>query len=114
MKAISIKEPWASLINSGKKTIETRAWKTKYRGTLLLCCSKEPVGNLSGLAFVICDLVEIRLMKIEDEYLAGCAMYPGAYSWVLKNVKPITPFAVKGQLGLFEVEYKNKQELIKK
>lgn len=108
MKAISIKEPWASLINSGKKTIETRNWKTKYRGRLLLCCSKKPVGNLSGLAFAICDLVEIRPMKIKDEYLAGCAMYPEAYSWVLENVKPIFHFPVKGKLGLFEVDCENR------
>jgi ASCH domain. len=40
MKAISLKEPWASLMLEGKKTIETRVWKTNYRGKLLLCASK--------------------------------------------------------------------------
>lgn len=105
MKAISIKEPWASLINSGKKTIETRTWKTDYRGKLLLCCSKKPSSVLSGLAFAVCDLVEIRPMTVLDEYLAGCKKYDGAYSWVLENVKLIAPFPVKGKLSLFDVDF---------
>ena len=41
MKALSVKEPWASLIRSGKKTIETRTWNTNYRGKLLICTSQK-------------------------------------------------------------------------
>lgn len=40
MKAISLWEPWASLIATGAKKIETRHWKTDYRGDLLICASK--------------------------------------------------------------------------
>lgn len=40
MKAISVWEPWASLIRCKAKTIETRGWYTKYRGPLLICASK--------------------------------------------------------------------------
>lgn len=35
-KAISIKQPWASLIVAGIKDIENRTWATKYRGPLLI------------------------------------------------------------------------------
>lgn len=112
MKAISIKEPWASMINSGKKTIETRTWKTKHRGKLLLCCSKKPPGTLSGMAFATCELVDIRPMTDEDEEAAQCENYYDTnnivYSWFLENVKPITPFPVKGKLHLFEVDYYEK------
>ena len=38
MKAISIWQPWASLI--GIKMIETRSWPTSYRGELLVCAAK--------------------------------------------------------------------------
>ena len=31
MKALTIKEPWASLIVNGYKGYEFRGWKTKYR-----------------------------------------------------------------------------------
>ena len=32
MKALTIKEPYATLIRDGVKRIETRSWKTNYRG----------------------------------------------------------------------------------
>lgn len=41
LKAISLYEPWASLIRNGRKTIETRSWATapmgKGRGLLPTC-----------------------------------------------------------------------------
>ena len=36
MKAITIWQPWASLIATGVKRIETRSWPTKYRGKLAI------------------------------------------------------------------------------
>ena len=39
MKAISIKQPWASLIAHGIKDIENRTWATKYRGKVLIHAS---------------------------------------------------------------------------
>lgn len=40
MKAISLWEPYASLIRTGAKKFETRSWATKYRGELLICAAK--------------------------------------------------------------------------
>jgi len=39
MKAISILQPWASLVAVGAKKIETRSWATKYRGPLAVHAS---------------------------------------------------------------------------
>lgn len=36
MKAITIKQPWASLIVHGIKDIENRTWRTNYRGRMLI------------------------------------------------------------------------------
>jgi len=36
MRALTIRQPWASLIAAGVKTIETRSWSTKYRGPLAI------------------------------------------------------------------------------
>jgi len=105
MKAISIKEPYASMIYWLRKNIETRTWKTDYRGKLLLCASKKPKSEISGCAFATCILSEIRPMKVTDEVQACCSIYPGAYSWILEDVKRIEPFPVKGKLSLFEVDY---------
>lgn len=44
MKAITLWQPWASLIATGAKTFETRSWKTNYRGPLVICSAK---GGLS-------------------------------------------------------------------
>lgn len=48
MKAISLWQPWASLIATRAKTIETRSWATKYRGPLVICAAKGglPIGEL--------------------------------------------------------------------
>jgi hypothetical protein len=36
MKAITIIQPWATLIALGEKKFETRSWTTKYRGPLAI------------------------------------------------------------------------------
>ena len=40
MKAITIKQPFASLIAAGLKEYEFRTWKTKYRGEILIHAGK--------------------------------------------------------------------------
>ena len=104
MKAISIKQPWANLIASGKKTIETREWATLYRGQVLLVSSKVPKIEPAGCAVAVANLVDCRVMTKADEVAAQCSIYPNAFAWVLQNVRAIEPFPVKGQLGLYEVD----------
>ena len=106
MKAISLKEPWASLMLKGQKTIETRVWKTDYRGKLLLCASKKPESSISGKAFATASLIDIRPMTKEDETPACCKIYDGAYAWILSDITAIKPFEVKGSLGLYNVDFK--------
>lgn len=40
MKTISLWEPWATAVQLGLKTIETRSWATPYRGPLLIHAAK--------------------------------------------------------------------------
>ncbi len=40
MKALSLTQPWASLVIEGYKEYETRSWKTPYRGLLAIHASK--------------------------------------------------------------------------
>ena len=50
MKALSLWQPWASVIATGAKRIETRSWSTNYRGPLLIHAAKRRhVGELRGL-----------------------------------------------------------------
>jgi hypothetical protein len=40
MKALSLWQPWATLIALKKKQIETRSWRTTYRGPLAIHAAK--------------------------------------------------------------------------
>jgi hypothetical protein len=57
-----------------------------------------------GEAIAITRLVDCREMTTQDEKPAMCRLYPHAKAWVLSDTRKITPFPVKGQLGLFTVE----------
>ena len=36
MKALTLKQPWATLVAEGIKQYEFRSWKTNYRGKILI------------------------------------------------------------------------------
>lgn len=124
MKVLSIKEPWASLIMNGTKKIETRSWKTKYRGEIYIHASlskakitKPEVYELikdmnfkCGYIICKCNLVDciymtdeyVNDMKINhyEEYI--CGHYEvGRYAWIVEDVKVIEPIKAKGKLGLW-------------
>lgn len=40
MKALTLTQPWASLVACGRKRIETRGWSTSYRGPLAIHAAK--------------------------------------------------------------------------
>lgn len=40
MKAITIKQPWATLILLKEKQFETRSWQTKYGGSIAIHAGK--------------------------------------------------------------------------
>lgn len=41
IKALTVHQPWATLLGLGIKTIETRGWGTEYRGPLLIQAGKK-------------------------------------------------------------------------
>lgn len=43
MKALTIWQPWASLLVSGQKKYETRSWATAYRGPIAIHAAMRPV-----------------------------------------------------------------------
>lgn len=49
MKAISLTQPWASLLAAGQKRVETRSWQTSYRGRLAIHASKGFPGDCQEL-----------------------------------------------------------------
>lgn len=104
MKALSIKQPWANLIASGAKTIETRKWKTNYRGQILLCTSLKPEIEPFGKAIAIAELFHVEKMVEEHEHAAMTKVYDRAYSWFLRDIINIEPINIKGQLSIYNVD----------
>jgi len=51
VKAISLWQPWASLIAAGVKVHETRSWKTDYRGPILICAAKKYNDEIDDYIF---------------------------------------------------------------
>lgn len=45
MHALSLWQPWASLIACGAKTVETRSWSTAYRGALAIHAAMHPIDR---------------------------------------------------------------------
>jgi hypothetical protein len=37
MRALSVRQPWATLLVKGTKDVENRSWRVSYRGLLLIC-----------------------------------------------------------------------------
>ena len=50
MKAITLWQPWASLLACGAKKYETRGWETRYRGPIAIHAAKK------GFAPYACEL----------------------------------------------------------
>lgn len=120
MKALSVRQPYATTIVTGSKTVEHRTWKTSYRGPLLICASltwadgdydipKEALKAFpQGVAVGIVNLSDIEPFR--EEHLGGALMgkddfLPG-FAWLLTEPRKIEPFPVRGRLHLFEVSFK--------
>lgn len=120
MKTLSIIEPYASLILEGKKLIETRSWKTNYRGPILIHASataipkeyRHLVPEVSQVrrGQIICKADLVDCIEMTEDYLLSVSTREqafgfysvGRYAWVLANVEPVEPVRVRGHLGLWE------------
>ena len=125
MKALTIKEPWASLIINGYKEYEFRSRKTNYRGKILIHAGKSLESNQAkrfaeynleyscGEIIGEADLVDcIKVTEEFDEYLKGInpIVYGNSghvenYAWKLENIKKHDKkIKVNGKLGLWNYE----------
>jgi hypothetical protein len=102
-KALTVRQPWASLIAEGKKTLEIRSRLTHYRGELLICSAASPKIEPFGQALCIVDVVGVKPFEPEDAEAACTDWEPDSFAWILENPRPIELFPVKGQLGFYSV-----------
>ncbi len=120
MKALSIRQPWASLILRQGKDIENRDWSTKYRGRILihaakgctyrefedaLCFARKALGRtISADQKTIQRGGIIGSVEIVDCVSASeSPWFMGKYGFVLRDPRPLPFIPWKGQLGFFDV-----------
>jgi activating signal cointegrator 1 len=107
MKAITLWQPWATLIVIGMKSLETRSWATKYRGRLAIHASSRAAERVGGEAGMVidamlkgaglwydalplgavvgeCDLVECRVITESPEWAPSRL----AHEWYVGNFEP--------------------------
>jgi len=65
MKALTIWQPWASLLACGAKQYETRSWATSYRGPIAIHAAKKNVLDALALIPVPVALEMKRLIGTE-------------------------------------------------
>ena len=132
MKAITIKQPWATLIAEGYKEYEFRTWKTKYRGDILIHAGKGidknamerfkhlnleyPVGQIIAKAIITdCVKVDDRLRDVlakKDPIVYKDVINKTSNDWdgygfKLENIEKINPIEVNGKLSLWDYDYEN-------
>ena len=71
MKALTIWQPWASLLVSGQKKYETRSWATSYRGPIAIHAAMRPVRR------TIDALVGGKALVGGDAWVGGNALVSG-------------------------------------
>ena len=121
MKALTIKQPWASLIAAGIKTVENRTWvPSQFHGPVLIHAAAtvdkaaydhehvrkallEAVGNDELPTSAIVAIVG-KVEPHRDLIGGHCAPWglDGCWHWVLSDVRALTvPVPAKGRLGLW-------------
>lgn len=127
IRALSLRQPFASLMLPPFNKIETRTWSTNYRGLVLICASQKGypwnvvrdicgakqfnritnfigthklrLSATDGHAIAIGNLVDCRPMTKEDEDKCFVQHFPDLWCHVYENVRPIKPFPWKGSQG---------------
>ncbi|MBU1271870.1 MAG: ASCH domain-containing protein [Alphaproteobacteria bacterium] len=126
MKAISLWQPWASLMAAGVKRHETRHWATAYRGPIAIQAAK--TLDLAGAPDQLCEAVSGRFwpkdlprgVVVAVGYLAACDpaekvadhLTPadraagnfdrGRFAWRIEDIRRVlNPIPLTGRQGLF-------------
>lgn len=116
MKALTIHEPWATLIARGIKRVENRNWTTSLRGRFAIHAGKKVHWDLVELynmaehirpGHILCtvELAEIVPLETVGEHLLGGSHFAiGPLCWILRDPQPWRGESFRlGQQGLWTV-----------
>lgn len=128
MRALTLTQPWATLVAEGRKAIETRSWRTHHRGTIAIHAAKtipatarvfaqeitagriEPLPR--GVILCLIDLIdcvptgEVRPIVSARERRFG-DYRAGRWAWLFDpaSLRVLNePIPARGALGLWNLE----------
>lgn len=115
MKALTVCQPYAELIASGKKVVENRTWATNYRGLLAIHAGKSRAWLLDDDALTYPEMVYGAVVAIAR--LRGCVRLEdlpldlrghdyaeGPWCWILQDVRRLTvAISWRGAQGLWDL-----------
>jgi hypothetical protein len=110
MRALTIRQPWASLIVRGDKDVENRSWTTRYRGVFAIHAGQRFDRDVQPWQHSIVATIDafprgaivgvVDLMDVVRDSSSRWAE-PACFHWVLANPRPIEPIPMRGRLGLW-------------
>lgn len=105
MKALSLTQPWASLVAIGAKRIETRSWSTAYRGPIAIHAAArfpKPCRELCLQVPFYGVLTRKGLERLEDVLPLGAVVAIGQLVDVVPTTHPsLTPTTQEVAFGDF-------------
>jgi len=122
MKALSIRQPWASMIICGYKPVENRTWRHSHRGPLLIHSSQKYdregerwiLANIlytSSLAAALDEAKRLRGGIIGKVNMTDCVeqydsvWFFGQFGFVFERPESMGFIEYKGQLRFFDVQH---------
>lgn len=109
MKTLTVKQPWASLIASGRKRIENRSWRPPValvgqRIAIHAGLGWDKMGERYGLTREKCPRGQIVCTAIIDRVIEASddEFWRGPIGWVLRDVQPASSPPLRGKLSLWE------------
>jgi hypothetical protein len=126
LKAITLMQPWATLVALGVKRWETRGWTTTHRGPLVvhaglgvdleaiarlpwrhqqaLLGAPMPTGAVVAVAWLDDVLLAQDARELAPSQVCLGDFRDGRYAWRLERVTPVLVKWVSGRLGIWSYE----------
>jgi hypothetical protein len=114
MKALTVRQPWASLIVAGVKDVENRSRNTRHRGPLAIHVAQTRAADGSERGWQ-----EFRRLNLDlqlGEVIGVVDLYdvvrdspskwaiPDSFHWLLRHPRRVKPVPLRGRLGLWDMD----------
>lgn len=105
IKAISLWQPWASLIAVGAKKYETRSWVSNHRGPLLICAAQRGMSKQDFFTMVLASPAIRKALRPLIDYPEELEITSYLWTHLLERDLPFgKAVAIAYQTGCYRTE----------